>query len=142
MLGPDIALERVPAEQDSATSKRCDSEACSECRVLLKICTFLQRNELPRPTMRPMKASQEPRAGPGFQLNKDSLSVGRGLLPSSWRCTGVELVRAGKEILKSGCRLLRYWRRRPKRSPRCARGSNSPQVGTEGAQQLLTVPTP
>ena len=84
------------------------------------------------PTMRPMNAPQEPRAGPGFQLNKDSLSVRRRLLRSSWRCTGVELVRAdsrhseggmnvsiggqvtSKEILQSGCRLLWYWRRRPK----------------------------
>ena len=48
MLGPDIALERVPAEQDSATSKGCDSEACSECRVLLKICSFLERTCAPR----------------------------------------------------------------------------------------------
>ena len=48
MHGPDIALERLPAEQDSATSKGCDSEACSECRVLLKICSFLERTYTPR----------------------------------------------------------------------------------------------
>ena len=38
MFGPNNALERVPSEQDSATSEGCDSEACSECRVFLKIC--------------------------------------------------------------------------------------------------------
>ena len=48
MLGLDVALERVPVEQDSATSKGCDSEACMDCSVLHVICSFLQRNDLPR----------------------------------------------------------------------------------------------
>ena len=113
------------------------------------------------PTTRPMNASGEPQAGPGFQLNKDSVSVRRGLLRSSWRCTGVELVRAdsrhseggvnvsigghvtGEDILKSGCPLLRVGVGSKvlvvvpevhRRSPRCARVSDSPQVGKKGAQ--------
>ena len=111
MLGPDNALERVPAEQDSATSKGCDSEACSECSVLLKICR------------------------------------------SSWRCTGVELVRADSRHSEGE---RQHWRpsdeqRDPpewlssvavlasasQRSPPCATVSNSPQVGKKGAQQRL-----
>ena len=48
MLGLDIALKLVPVEHDRAISEECDSEACSECRVLHVICSFLQRNDLPR----------------------------------------------------------------------------------------------
>ena len=48
MLGPDIALELVPVDEDSATSEGCDREPCMECWVLHEICSCLQRNDLPR----------------------------------------------------------------------------------------------